>query len=138
MISRSLRLRPKDRSTRRLSRYYVSRALLKGTKDRAEVGWRIPAEEIERTVAAATKAILEDRRALLADVEQSSGSHDIRSIFESAAAWNRSLRSEAEIAQALRIIIDRVELRNDGIRLSIKLPITIAERLNGMAQPTLH
>lgn len=111
-------------------RYYVSRALLKGTASQSELGWRIPAAEIERGIAAATRTILEDRRALLADIEQSSSSHAIKVIFESAAAWGHRLHSEAETVQALQILINRVELRNDGIRLS-NLPIAPSESLNG-------
>ena len=45
--------------------------------------------------------------------------------------WSRRFRSEAEAAQALGLLIDRVELRNDGIRLSIKLPIGCSEKLVG-------
>ena len=47
-------------------RYYVSRSLIKGTADSAGRGWRLPAPEIERTVAASACQILSDRTAIAA------------------------------------------------------------------------
>ena len=40
-------------------RYYVSRNLINGTADSERGGWRLPAPEIERTVASAAYTILE-------------------------------------------------------------------------------
>ena len=117
---------------KRRYRYYVSRCLITGTANQSETGWRVPATEIERSVAAAASIILEERTAILADIEQcGSNARQIKSILDAAAAWSRRLRSEAEAAQALRLLIDRVELRDDGIRLSIKLPIAPSEGLAG-------
>jgi hypothetical protein len=42
-------------------RYYVSRNLIKGMTDSAGRGWRLPAPEIERTVAASACQILTDK-----------------------------------------------------------------------------
>src|SRR6202049_1177482 len=42
-------------------RYYVSRSLIKGTADSDGRGWRLPAPEIERIVAASVGQILSDR-----------------------------------------------------------------------------
>src|SRR6202795_2808590 len=42
-------------------RYYGSRSLITGTADSAGCGWRLPAPEIERTVAASACQILSDR-----------------------------------------------------------------------------
>jgi site-specific DNA recombinase len=82
--------------------------------------------------------ILEERTAILAEVEQSgSNARQIKSILEAAATWSRRLRSEAEAAQALRLLIERVELRDDGLRLSIKLPIAPSEGLTGRAPTQL-
>ena len=117
---------------KRRYRYYVSRSLITGTANQCEAGWRVPAPEIERSVAAAASMILEERTAILADIEQSgSDASQTKLILDAASAWSRRLRSEAEAAQALGLLIDRVELRNDGIRLSIKLPIGASENLAG-------
>jgi site-specific DNA recombinase len=117
---------------KRRYRYYVSRCLIKGTANQSAAGWRIPAAEIERSVAAAASMILEDHTAIVADLEQSdSDASQIKSILEEAGAWSRRLRSEAEAGNALGLLVDRVELRQDGIRLSIKLPIGSSEKLVG-------
>jgi hypothetical protein len=42
-------------------RYYVSRNLIKGTADSTGRGWRLPAPEIEQTVATAVGQMLNDR-----------------------------------------------------------------------------
>jgi site-specific DNA recombinase len=55
----------------------------------------------------------------------------IKSILDAASAWSSRLRSEAEAVDALKLLVDRVELRQDGIQLSIKLPVGSAEKLAG-------
>jgi hypothetical protein len=45
------------------------------------------------------------------------------SIFKAAEAWIQSLQSEAEPASTLTRLIERVGLKQDGIQVSIKLPI---------------
>src|SRR6266849_8586977 len=47
-------------------RYYVSRNLIAGTADPAKRGWRVPAPELERTLAAAVCQILSDQPSLAA------------------------------------------------------------------------
>lgn len=49
-------------------RYYVSRSLISGTAEETERGWRIPAAEFERRVAAAARTILNDRIGIAAEV----------------------------------------------------------------------
>ncbi len=122
--------------SKRRYRYYVSRSLIAGTANDSENGWRLPAAEIERSVATAAATVLDDRAAILADIEQSgSDTSQIKSILDAASAWSTRLRSEAEAAQALELLISRVELRPDGIRLSMNLPIGPSEKLAG-SRPT--
>ena len=105
-------------------RYYVSRNLIKGTADSAGRGWRLPAPEIERTVAASASQILSDRTAIVA-AAQAIGLADNRlpSLFSVAAAWMKRLQSEVEAGSALNALVDRVEIKQNGIQASIKLPI---------------
>jgi DNA invertase Pin-like site-specific DNA recombinase len=113
-------------------RYYVSRSLMNGSANAGEAGWRIPAPEIERSVAAATRTILEDRTAIAADIEQPDlDGRQTKSILDAASAWSRRLRSEAETADALEGLVERAELWQDGMRLSIRLPIGPSEKLAG-------
>ena len=105
-------------------RYYVSRSLMKGAARKSGQGWRVPALEIERNLAAAVAKILDERTAIVADVDVAGvDAHDITSIFATAAEWSTRLRSEAEASTALKTLVDRAELHQDGIRLSIRLPI---------------
>ena len=102
-------------------RYYVSRSLSKGTADPGGRSWRLPAPEIERTVAAAAGQILSDRIELAA----ASGLAESRlpAIFLAAEAWRERLQSEVEAGAALSAVVDRADLSETGIRVSLKLPI---------------
>jgi site-specific DNA recombinase len=105
-------------------RYYVSSSLMKGAARKSGQGWRVPALEIERNLAAAVAKILDERTAIVADVDAAGlGAHDITSILATAAGWSARLRSEAEASTALNSLVERAELHQDGIRLSIRLPI---------------
>ena len=61
-------------------RYYVSRSLMKGPAARVDGGWRLPAAEIERSVAAAAQSILDDQQTVISAIEEAAlGSSRIRS-----------------------------------------------------------
>jgi DNA invertase Pin-like site-specific DNA recombinase len=109
-------------------RYYVSRSLLNGAACKARRGWRLPAHEIERSVATATRKILSDVPAIAAEIERAG--HDVSqtaAILDAAGTWSRRLQSEAEISTALKSLIERVELRDDRLRLSIQLPFNSSD-----------
>ena len=105
-------------------RYYVSHSLLKGGAREPGEGWRVPALEIERTLAAAAARILGERTAIAAGADEAGlAAHDLPSMFAAAAEWSARLQSEAAASAALKALVDRAELHQDGIRLSIRLPI---------------
>ncbi len=111
------------KGTRRY-RYYVSRSLITGTATQNEGGWRIPAAEFERRVAAAASMMLKDRTSIAAEVEHlDCDALHVKSIFEAASAWSEPLGSEAAATESLRLLVERVELAEDGIKISIQLPI---------------
>jgi hypothetical protein len=65
----------------------VSRSLSKGTADSAGRGWRLPAPEIERTVASAAYTILGDEAAIAnAALAIGLAEHQLPSLFSLAAA----------------------------------------------------
>jgi site-specific DNA recombinase len=109
-------------------RYYVSRNLTNGTADSAGRGWRLPAPEIERTVASAACTILRDEAAIAnaADPAGLTG-HRLPSIFSAASGWTKRLQSEVEAGAALKAVIDRIDLTDIGIRVTLKLPIESSE-----------
>jgi len=104
-------------------RYYISRSLMKGPAARVDGGWRLPAAEIERSIAAAAQSILDDQQTVISAVEEAAlDSRRIAPLLKSAAAWSERLRLEQD--NALSSLIDRVDLGHDGMRLSIKLPLS--------------
>jgi site-specific DNA recombinase len=108
-------------------RYYVSRKLIQGNADQAHRGWRLPAAEIEGIVAVAARQILDDEKAILDAVQNAEiASNQIPEIMQSASAWSRRLRFEAETSATLTALIDRVELSAEGFRLALKLPTQFA------------
>ena len=117
-------------------RYYVSRSLMKGAAAKSGQGWRVPALEIERNLAAAVARILDERTAIVADVDSGLGEHDITSILAAAAQWSARLRSEAEASTALKSLVDRAELHEDGIRLSLRLPLPTSGKPRRAPRPT--
>lgn len=108
---------------RRRYRYYVSRKLVSGESQEKDRGWRLSAPELERSVVSAAEAMLGDRDAIVKATEQSGiqGTH-LPSVLKSAEKWIERLRAEAGASAALAQLTERVELRHDGIRVSLRLP----------------
>jgi DNA invertase Pin-like site-specific DNA recombinase len=105
-------------------RYYVSKGLITGSAKDAQSGWRLSATEIERAVAIAARAILDDRPAMLEALEKSEiESPDVRATLETATDYGRRLTAQIDVAACLTDLVERVELLEQGIRVSIKLPV---------------
>ena len=78
-------------------RYYVSKSLVTASAKDAGRGWRLSAAEIERAVAIAARAILDDRPALLEALEKSEiDSPDVRTMLEAAADYGRRLAAQID------------------------------------------
>ena len=112
----------------RRHRYYVSRLLLTaGAGARAERGWRLPAREIEQSVAAAAATLLEDKSALVTAIqERGIEAHRIVPILARAADCIQKLRSDAR-GEALAALVDRVDLARDGFKLALRLPTSLED-----------
>jgi hypothetical protein len=52
-------------------------------------------------------------------------SRQIERVLQAARNWSRLLQSEAEQAAALTAIVERVELKSEGMRVSINLPLEL-------------
>jgi site-specific DNA recombinase len=108
----------------RCYRYYVSRSLIKGKADSTERGWRLPAPEIERSVAAAACQILSDRIEIAAATQLIGlAGNRLPAIFSVAEQWRKRLQSEVEGGGALNALVNRIDLSDSSIRLALKLPI---------------
>ncbi len=109
-------------------RYYVSRELVRGSAEYTDRGWRVAAPELERAVGAATRQILHGRAAIAEAIEEFNiDASRLPSKFKAAEAWIKSPRSETEASPARVRLIERVGLKQDRIRVSIKLPIPASD-----------
>ena len=112
------------RKGERRYRYYISRGVNIGPGRRVHDGWRLPALEIERTVAAAAQQLLTDEPAIATAVEEAGTTvNRIPTILETTRIWCGKLQSSTEAAAALAALVHRVELSRDGLRLSLKVPM---------------
>lgn len=117
---------------KRRYRYYVSRKLVRGGSEDAEHGWRVSAPELERSVSAAAQEMLADRDAIARASEDSGiDANRLPSVLKSAQGWIESLRAGSDAASPLAELAERVELSREGIRVSLKLPISAVEERDG-------
>jgi len=109
---------------KRRYRYYVSRALVRGSAKPAGGGWRIPATEMERVVAGAAKAFLDDKPALLTTLQESQiETTDVRELIELTSELSRRLSSETEKTVALLEIVQNVHLSSGSVRVRFNIPL---------------
>jgi site-specific DNA recombinase len=101
-------------------RYYVSRKLVRGGPDSSDRGWRLAAPELEKTVDAAVRRLLSDPAALSRAVRHSRMSAEELQQLLSAAARHATLIDDCA-AETLTALLDRVELRTDGMELTLDL-----------------
>ncbi len=110
-------------------RYYVSRSIIHGDANGSR-GWRLPALEIERTVAVAASRVLRDRKALVsafAEVGDKAGLTEAARAAGEAA--DRLARGDYSL---LPTLVDRVGMKADGVEVGVILPIEgAALRLKG-------
>ena len=113
------RLAPSHANKRgRRYRYYVSYSLKTGAAEQNRQGWRLPAQEIEETVIRAARSILNDRLAISAALRESNiAVHHIPAVLSAADA----LSKKPDNGDAIVNLIERVDLRMDGICLRLSL-----------------
>ncbi len=110
-------------------RYYVSRNFPTQGLALSRVGWRLPAREIEDRVAAVVRAMLGDESAVIEATEKTDiNASQVDHVLHAARTWRHRLQSEAEQTSVIAELVERVELKSDGIRVSIKLPLSAAEQ----------
>jgi site-specific DNA recombinase len=109
---------------RRRYRYYVSRCLVNGSASDNGKVWRLSAPEIERAVTIAARHMLSDCAGLLEALDKSEiDSPDVRATLESASNLFQRLQNEADAAACLAEVIDRAELRDDGISVTLRIQV---------------
>jgi site-specific DNA recombinase len=120
------------RKGERKYRYYVSRNFPPQGSAPLLLGWRLPARELEARVAAAVREMLDDQTSVLEAAQKTNiDSRQIDRVLHAARTWSHRLQSEAEQTEALAALVDRVELKCDGIGVAIRLPIAGTEKSPG-------
>ena len=73
--------------------------------------------------------MLGDESAVLEAAQKTDiNSSQVDRVLHAARTWRHRLQSEVEQTSAIGALVDRVELKSHGIRVSIKLPIAGAEK----------
>jgi DNA invertase Pin-like site-specific DNA recombinase len=117
---------------KRRYRYYVSKDLVRGDSDTPEKGWRIAAPEIEQAVTAAAVAMLADESAVTLAVESLGTNSDrVSCVLHSSQTWLERLQSASESVSALVVLVTRVDISPEGMRLLLELPLPPTTGANG-------
>jgi site-specific DNA recombinase len=112
-------------------RYYVSRKVILGSSQKTRTGWRLPAPEIESAVARAARQMLADQPAIAVTLQDAGVPiGDLQSALDAAERKSERFAHDAEVADNLRDLIDRVQLENSGIRVSLNLKRLIAQPID--------
>jgi site-specific DNA recombinase len=111
-------------------RYFVSRKLIRGAHKSDDNGWRLPAEEIEQAVIAATRQMLSDRMALVTVLK--SAGLAASEMKQAIAVVARKLKSVDGLGslEVARSIIERLELRCEGIQITLNLGSLLGPELS--------
>ena len=102
-------------------RYLVSKRLVRGTSKPDDRGWRLPAERMERAVIAGIRRILSDRGALASTLKACGfAAAELKQAIEAFDAKVKSLE-QVETTENTGTLIERVELRRDGMQITLNL-----------------
>lgn len=104
-------------------RYYISESLKTSIRRDAPDGWRVPGQEIEQVVTNAVVNMLHDSNTLTTTLQNAGiAAHEIPAIFTAAKQI-----STDSIAETIARFVQRVELRADGIRVTLTLASLLRE-----------
>jgi hypothetical protein len=102
-------------------RYYVSRGLVRGRKNPADRGWRLPAPELERAVTAAVVGLLADPSRLAQAIAEYGFSASEFEYLLNAAQQRINISENRAWEESLLELLDRVQLRSEQIELTLTL-----------------
>jgi DNA invertase Pin-like site-specific DNA recombinase len=105
-------------------RYYVSRELVRGggSSMGEEKGWRLAAPELEQSVIVSARSILNDQRAIATTLQEAGvSSAEIDSVLKAADAKSALLESGLQAAATIVEFVNRVDMRKNGIEISMSL-----------------
>lgn len=97
-------------------RYYISESLKADPRDASQTAWRLPGQEIEKLITSTVLEIIHDDVALTNALRESAiPAHGIASALVAAK------KVKPEPADIIGRFVERVELSNDGMRLTLSL-----------------
>jgi DNA invertase Pin-like site-specific DNA recombinase len=100
-------------------RYYVSQQLVKGPAKEVDGAWRLPAPEIEATLADEVTKILSEPATIAKLVKRGKSDRGRAEAIQRIQAMRARLKKDDTRAAALRDAVGRVELRADALEIEI-------------------
>jgi site-specific DNA recombinase len=114
-------------------RYFVSRKLVKGSNQPEERGWRLPAGRTEEAVTAATLQMLSDRSALASTLKAwGLSAAELKQAVEAIDGKVKSFEQIRTMEES-ETIIERVELKRDGMQITLNLGAMLPQFPHGGA-----
>jgi site-specific DNA recombinase len=106
-------------------RYYISESLRADPKDASSSGWRLPGQEIEQVITHAASEILLDDTAITTALQESGiAAHRIPSVLDATG--------KIQPHDFIDRFIQRVDLRQDGIRLTLSLASLVEPNMDSI------
>jgi hypothetical protein len=121
-------------------RYYVSRELVRGGGSSldADKRWRLAAAELEQSVVVSAQRILDDQAAIATTLQEAGvSSAEIQSLLRAAEAKRVSLGSKSQAASTIAELVKRVDLRKNGIEISMNLESLLPRDSRISGSPTI-
>jgi site-specific DNA recombinase len=121
-------------------RYYVSRELVRGGGSSldAEKRWRLAAAELEQSVIISAQRILDDQAAIATTLQEAGlSSVEIQSLLKAAETKSVSLGSRSQTAPTIAELVKRVDLRKNGIEISMNLESLLPRDSRISGAPTM-
>ena len=102
-------------------RYLVSKRLVRGSSNQDDRGWRLPAERMERAVIAGMRQIVSDHGALASTLKaRGFAAAELKQAIEIVDGKVKSFE-QLETTEDMGTPIERVQLRRDGIQITLNL-----------------
>lgn len=102
-------------------RYFVSKRLVRGTAGPDDRGWRLPAERTEQAVIVGVRQILSERGALASTLKACGfAAAELKQAVEAIDSKVESSQ-QVETTEDTSALIERVELRREGMQLTLNL-----------------
>ncbi|HEU5046647.1 MAG TPA: recombinase family protein [Rickettsiales bacterium] len=103
-------------------RYYVSEGITNGPAKECPDAWRLPAQELENTVTQCVIRMMNDDGAISSVLHDAGISgQDIAIVLNAAIEHQKKLASEVHKHEALKELVERIELKPDQLHISLDL-----------------